>query len=71
MYLLRRKQEPVFFACAKYENINVGTTGKKYPSLKIELTLLNDTLSVEPKNGLPLGSNTFKFRIEIRSKRKA
>ena len=43
---------------------------KKYPSLKIELTLLNDILSVEPKKGTPLGSSTFKIRIAIRSKGK-
>ncbi len=43
---------------------------KKYGSLKEELLELNDSLSKDPSLGTPLGNNTFKIRISIKSKGK-
>ena len=43
---------------------------KKYPSLKSELSELSETLTVNPETGTPLGNNTFKVRLAIRSKGK-
>jgi mRNA-degrading endonuclease RelE of RelBE toxin-antitoxin system len=41
---------------------------KKYPSLKSELTELNETLARNPETGTSLGNNTYKVRIAIKSK---
>lgn len=41
---------------------------KKYPSLKAELVELNSVLSVSPEAGTPLGGDTYKIRIAIKSK---
>ncbi|GAA4737796.1 type II toxin-antitoxin system RelE/ParE family toxin [Flavisolibacter ginsenosidimutans] len=43
---------------------------KKYASLKEELTELNNTLSNTPETGTPLGSDTYKIRLAIKSKGK-
>lgn len=43
---------------------------KKYPSLKDELLKLSNSLSFKPEEGTPLGSNTYKIRLSIRSKGK-
>lgn len=43
---------------------------KKYPSLKDELLELANSLSIEPTKGIPLGSDTYKIRIAIKSKGK-
>ena len=43
---------------------------KKYPSLKSELNGLRDLLLVNPKTGIPLGNNTYKIRLAIKSKGK-
>jgi len=43
---------------------------KKYPSLKIELAALRDILQAKPKTGIPLGNNTYKIRLAIKSKGK-
>ena len=43
---------------------------KKYPSLKAELSNLNILLSSQPSAGTPLGNDTYKIRIAIRSKGK-
>jgi mRNA-degrading endonuclease RelE of RelBE toxin-antitoxin system len=43
---------------------------KKYPSLKKELADLATTLTTDPEIGTPLGSNTYKIRIAIKSKGK-
>ena len=43
---------------------------KKFPSLKSELTNLATILSENPKFGTPLGNDTFKIRIAIKSKGK-
>ena len=43
---------------------------KKYPSLKQELVGLNSLLEVSPDVGTPLGGNTYKIRIAIKSKGK-
>jgi mRNA-degrading endonuclease RelE of RelBE toxin-antitoxin system len=43
---------------------------KKYPSLKAELAELNDTLANSPELGTPLGSDTYKIRLFIKSKGK-
>lgn len=41
---------------------------KKYPSLKKELYELNSLLILNPFSGVPLGNNTYKVRISIKSK---
>jgi mRNA-degrading endonuclease RelE of RelBE toxin-antitoxin system len=43
---------------------------KKYGSLKNELLDLDAKLSTDPTLGTPLGNNTFKIRIAIKSKGK-
>ena len=43
---------------------------KKYPSLKKELTDLSSVLETNPAAGTPLGDNTYKIRISIKSKGK-
>ncbi len=43
---------------------------KKYPSLKEELSELNDTLTSKPDTGTPLGNETYKIRLAIKSKGK-
>lgn len=43
---------------------------KKFPSLKEELADLNITLTNEPETGTPLGNDTFKIRLAIKSKGK-
>jgi len=43
---------------------------KKFPSLKAELGDLYDILIEQPDSGTPLGNNTYKIRISIRSKNK-
>jgi mRNA-degrading endonuclease RelE of RelBE toxin-antitoxin system len=43
---------------------------KKYPSLKIELMGLNNQLSLNPEMGTPLGNNSYKIRLAIKSKGK-
>ena len=42
----------------------------KFPSLKKELADLNATLTTGPEAGIPLGNNTFKIRLAIKSKGK-
>lgn len=43
---------------------------KKYPSLKEELGQLNETLTDKPETGTPLGNDTYKIRLAIKSKGK-
>ena len=43
---------------------------KKYTSLKDDLLELSKTLSRNPQAGKPLGNNTYKVRVAIRSKGK-
>ena len=43
---------------------------KKFPSLKHELADLSMTLANEPEAGIPLGHNTYKIRLAIKSKGK-
>jgi mRNA-degrading endonuclease RelE of RelBE toxin-antitoxin system len=43
---------------------------KKYPSLISDLEQLNKILLSNPKTGAPLGSNTYKIRLAIKSKSK-
>ena len=43
---------------------------KKFPSFKHELALLSTTLANEPEAGTPLGNNTYKIRLAIKSKGK-
>ena len=43
---------------------------KKFPSLKHELADLDTTLTNEPKAGTPLGNNTYKIRLSVKSKGK-
>jgi len=41
---------------------------RKYPSLKNELLELEDKLSANPGMGTPLGKDTYKIRLAIKSK---
>ncbi len=41
---------------------------KKYPSLKGQLNLLADKLSISPAVGIALGHNCYKIKIPIKSK---
>jgi mRNA-degrading endonuclease RelE of RelBE toxin-antitoxin system len=43
---------------------------KKFPSLKVELSEIENLLTENPKSGDDLGHNTFKIRIGIKSKGK-
>jgi mRNA-degrading endonuclease RelE of RelBE toxin-antitoxin system len=43
---------------------------KKFPSLKQELLQVNIALSNQPETGTPLGNNTYKIRLAIKSKGK-
>ena len=43
---------------------------KKFPSLKQELAGLNNTLTNEPETGTPMGNNTYKIRLAVKSKGK-
>lgn len=43
---------------------------KKYPSLKQELAEINNLLTRQPDSGTPLGHDTYKIRIAIKSKNK-
>lgn len=43
---------------------------KKYPSLKIELVEIAESLSEEPTLGTSLGNDTYKIRVSIKSKGK-
>ena len=43
---------------------------KKFPSLKQELLELNEVLTEQPTTGTPLGNDTYKIRIAIKSKGK-
>ncbi len=43
---------------------------KKFPSIKKELADLGTTLTNEPETGTPLGNNTYKIRLAIKSKGK-
>ena len=43
---------------------------KKFPSLKEELAELSKTLTIQPDVGTPLGNDTYKIRLAIRSKGK-
>jgi mRNA-degrading endonuclease RelE of RelBE toxin-antitoxin system len=43
---------------------------KKYPSLKVELVEVANSLSEEPTLGTPLGNDTYKIRVSIKSKAK-
>ena len=43
---------------------------KKYPSPKIELAEIAESLSEEPTLGTSLGNDTYKIRVSIKSKGK-
>lgn len=43
---------------------------KKYSSLKTDLTLLIQDLSLNPQRGTPIGKNAYKIRLAITSKGK-
>ncbi|WP_372946762.1 type II toxin-antitoxin system RelE/ParE family toxin [Mariniphaga sp.] len=43
---------------------------KKHPSLKSDLNDLIQTLKEKPDFGIPMGSNIFKIRLAVTSKRK-
>lgn len=43
---------------------------KKYTSLKDELSQLGRDLLVEPRKGIPLGSDIYKIRLAVKSKGK-
>ena len=41
---------------------------KKYPSLKVELMALGQSLAENPRQGSFMGKNCYKIRLAIRSK---
>lgn len=41
---------------------------KKYKSLKVELRDLNEKLMMDPKAGNPIGNDTYKIRLAVKSK---
>ncbi len=43
---------------------------KKYPSVKKEISVLIDSLELNPKQGEPIGKDSYKIRIAISSKGK-
>lgn len=43
---------------------------KKYPSLTQDLKILKQELVNNPKSGTPLGDNSYKIRLKIKSKEK-
>jgi mRNA-degrading endonuclease RelE of RelBE toxin-antitoxin system len=43
---------------------------KKYKSLKLELRQLNEELLHHPKLGTPIGQNSYKIRLAVKSKGK-
>lgn len=43
---------------------------KKYPSLKEELKVLGEQLSLNPELGSPIGNSCYKIRLQITSKGK-
>ena len=43
---------------------------KKFPSLKQQLSDLSTTLTNDPETGTPLGNDTYKIRLAIKSKGK-
>mgnify|MGYP006336537993 FL=1 len=43
---------------------------KKYPSVKLDFSVLLHTLKEEPKQGTPLGNDCYKIRMAISSKGK-
>lgn len=43
---------------------------KKYPSLKQEIQDLAEILQIAPETGTPLGADTYKIRVAIKSKGK-
>ena len=43
---------------------------KKYPSLKEELLLLQESLQKNPEQGISLGHSAYKIRLKIKSKGK-
>lgn len=43
---------------------------KKFPSLRMELAELNEKLTNQPDIGTPLGNNSYKIRLAIKSKGK-
>ena len=43
---------------------------KKYPSLTEDLLKLIESLKIDPKQGKPLGADSYKIRLSIRSKGK-
>jgi len=43
---------------------------RKFPSLKIELSELNEILQTSPASGTPLGNNIYKIRLAMKSKGK-
>ncbi|MBL8016741.1 MAG: hypothetical protein JNK43_05680 [Ignavibacteria bacterium] len=43
---------------------------KKFPSLKSDLANLEKQLQANPKSGTPLGKNSYKIRLAVKSKAK-
>lgn len=49
---------------------NLKKLAKKYPSIKIDFEELIENLEQNPEQGVPLGSNVYKIRMNITSKNK-
>jgi len=43
---------------------------KKYPSFKDDLAVLIESLTNDPKQGIPMGRNCYKIRMAVKSKDK-
>ncbi len=56
-------------AIPKFEK-ELKKLGKKYASLKNDLTALFESLETNPRQGTPLGNNCYKIRLAITSKSK-
>lgn len=46
---------------------NLKKLAKKYPSIKEDFAVFLESLSLNPKQGIPLGNNSYKTRMKITS----
>jgi len=60
----------VIVRITKTFKIAVKPLMKKHPSLAADIAKLEDRLIQNPKLGTPLGNNTYKIRLQIKSKGK-
>lgn len=48
----------------------VKRLSKKYRSIKVDISLLGESLEINPRQGTPIGKDCFKIRLAIKSKGK-